>query len=170
MASPAQYDNSRRGDPPTAGSLRTTVDPGSMTWAELAVLPLSTDVALAIAEQHGVCVRPIAMRRIDATTGRTDIIPVSCSSTRDDHCRPCADKARRLRMAQCREGWHMETEPVIQRRKATETQREVMAARADLFAAYAYAKPRAMRSPARKSPIPWPNSTPNSERPGSADG
>ncbi|MCA1694408.1 MAG: hypothetical protein LC749_06615, partial [Actinobacteria bacterium] len=60
MASPAQQDDPRRGDPPTAGSLPTTVDPGSMTRAQLAALPLSTDVALAIAEQHGVCVRPIA--------------------------------------------------------------------------------------------------------------
>ncbi|MGH3570486.1 MAG: replication initiator [Pseudonocardiaceae bacterium] len=136
LASPAQQDNPRRGDPPTAGSLPTTLDPGSMTRAELAVLPLSTDVALAIAEQHGVCVRPIAMRRINTTTGRIDIVPVSCGSTHDDHCRPCADKARRLRMTQCRQGWHLETEPVIARATPTETQQELMTTRADLFAAY----------------------------------
>ena len=69
--------------------------------------PLSTDVARAIAEQHGVCVRPLAMRRIDITTGLVEIVPVPCGSTREDQCRPCADKARRLRMAQCREGWHL---------------------------------------------------------------
>jgi len=111
-----------------------------MTRAQLAALPLTTDVALAIAEQHGVCVRPIAMRRINTTTGRIDIVPVSCGSTRDDHCRPCADKARRLRMAQCRQGWHLETEPVIERATPTETQQELMTARADLFAAYAQCK------------------------------
>ncbi|MFL6150049.1 MAG: replication initiator [Pseudonocardiaceae bacterium] len=44
------------------------------------------------------------MRRIDTTTGRVDIVPVPCGSTREDQCRPCADKARQLRMAQCRRG------------------------------------------------------------------
>jgi hypothetical protein len=111
-----------------------------MTRAQLAALPWTTDVAPAIAEQHGVCVRPIAMRRIDTTTGRIDIVPVSCGSTRNDHCRPCADKARRLRMAQCRQGWHLETEPVIERATPTETQQELMTARADLFAAYGECK------------------------------
>jgi Replication initiator protein, pSAM2 len=134
---PAQQDDSQRGDPLTAGSSPTTVDPGSMTRAQLTALPLSTDVALTIAEQHGVCVRPIAMRRINTTTGRIDIIAVPCGTTREDYCRPCADKARRLRMAQCREGWHLEIEPAIERAKPSETQQELMATRADLFAAYA---------------------------------
>jgi hypothetical protein len=78
------------------------VDLTRMTRQERAALPLSTEVAQVIAEQHGVCIRPLAMRRIDTTTGRVDIVPVPCSSTRQDQCRPCADKARRLRMAQCR--------------------------------------------------------------------
>ena len=34
-----------------------TVDQASLTRAQRAALPLSTDVAQAIAEQHGVCVR-----------------------------------------------------------------------------------------------------------------
>jgi hypothetical protein len=114
-----------------------TVDQTSLTRAQRAALPLSTDVAQAIAEQHGVCVRPIAMRRIDTTTGRVDVVPVPCGSIREDHCRPCADKARRLRMAQCREGWHLDTEPVIERTKPTAEQQELMGARADLLAAYA---------------------------------
>jgi len=111
-----------------------------MTRAQRAVLPLSADVAQALAEQHGVCVRPIAMRRIDTTTGRIDIIPVACGSIRDDHCRPCGDKARRLRMVQCRQGWHLDTEPVVQRTRPSTLQQELMAARADLFAAYAQCK------------------------------
>src|SRR5947209_17872019 len=115
----------------------TTVDPRLLTRAQRAALPLSTDVVQALAEQHGVCIQPLAMRRIDTTTGRVDVVPVPCGSTRDDQCRPCADKARRLRMAQCREGWHLETEPVIERAKPAEEQTELMAARADLFTAYA---------------------------------
>jgi hypothetical protein len=40
-------------------------------------------------------------------------------------------------MAQCRDGWHLETEPVIERAKPAEEHAELMAVRADLFAAYA---------------------------------
>jgi hypothetical protein len=118
----------------------TAVDQASLSRQQQAALPLSTDVALAIAEQYGVCVRPLAMRRIDLTTGRVEIVPIPCGSTREDQCRPCADKARRLRMAQCRAGWHLESEPAIQRTKPGDEQQELMAARADLFTAYAECK------------------------------
>ena len=112
------------------------VDLTRMTRQQRAALPLSTEVAQVIAEQHGVCIRPLAMRRIDTTTGRVDIVPVPCGSTREDQCRPCADKARRLRMAQCREGWHLDQEPVIERATPSGEQQELMAARADLLLAY----------------------------------
>ena len=114
----------------------TVVDQGSLSRAQRAALPLSTEVAQVIAEQHGVCVRPLAMRRIDTTTGRIDVVPVPCGSTREDQCRPCADKARRLRMAQCRAGWHLAEEPAIERATPSQEQQELMAARADLLAAY----------------------------------
>ena len=113
-----------------------TVDISTMTRAQRAVLPLATDVVQAIAEQHGVCVRPVAMRRIDTTTGRVDVVPVPCGSTREDQCRPCADKARRLRMVQCRQGWHLDTEPATHRAQPTDEHKELLAARADLAAAY----------------------------------
>ena len=114
-----------------------TLDLTAMTRAQRAALPLSTEVAQAVAEQHGVCIRPLAMRRIDITTGRVDIVPVPCGSTREDQCRPCADKARRLRMVQCRQGWHLDHEPVTDRAQPTEDQKELLAARADLVAAHA---------------------------------
>ena len=113
------------------------VDVTQMTRAQRAALPLTADVAAAIAEQYGVCVRPLAMRRIDTATGRIDVVPVPCGSTREDQCRPCADKARRLRMVQCREGWHLEAEPVTDRAQPTNEQKELLAARADLLAAHA---------------------------------
>jgi hypothetical protein len=40
-------------------------------------------------------------------------------------------------MAQCRDGWHLDTEPVIERAKPAEEHTELMEARADLFNAYA---------------------------------
>ena len=87
----------------TTSDTTATIDVTRMTRAQKAALPLSTDVAQAIAEQHGVCVRPLAMRRIDTTTGRVDVVPMPCGSTREDQCRPGADKARRLRMVHCRQ-------------------------------------------------------------------
>ncbi|MDQ3275439.1 MAG: replication initiator protein [Actinomycetota bacterium] len=113
-----------------------TIDVSQLTRAERATLPLTTDVAQAVAEQHGVCVRPLAMRRISTSTGRVDIVPVPCGSTRENQCRPCAQKARRLRMAQCRQGWHLNTEPVTERAKPSAEQQALMATRADLVAAY----------------------------------
>jgi hypothetical protein len=115
----------------------TVVDLTHVTRAQRSALPLSADVAEVIAQEHGVCIRPLAMRRIDTTTGRIEIVPIPCGSTREDQCRPCADKARRLRMAQCRQGWHLDEEPVIEREEPSEEQKELMTARADLFLAYA---------------------------------
>ena len=133
-----------------------------MTRAQRAALPLTTEVAQAIAEQHGVCIRPLAMRRIDTTTGRVEVVPVPCGSTREDQCRPCAEKARRLRMVQCRQGWHLETEPVTERAKPTEDHKELMAVRADLLTAYAECQATETTRSASRSPSPSPNSTPNS--------
>ena len=44
----------------------------------------------------------------------------------EDRCAPCADRAKRLRIQQCREGWHLDTEPehaalVTTRRTTTRT-------------------------------------------------
>jgi hypothetical protein len=118
----------------------TSLDLARMTRAQRAALPLSADVAHALAEQHGVCTRPLAMRRIETTTGRVDIVPVPCGSTREDHCRPCAEKARRLRMAQCRDGWHLDTEPITERTAPSQEHTALMATRADLLAAYTECK------------------------------
>ena len=129
------------------GEMMATTEPTSrdtahMTRAERATLPLSTDVIHSLAEEHGVCVRPLAMRRIDTTTGQVEIIPVPCGSTREDQCRPCAEKARRLRMAQCREGWHLEAEPVTERATPSADHQALMATRADLAAAYTECRTR----------------------------
>nr|WP_308252952.1 replication initiator [Pseudonocardia sp. ICBG601] len=115
---------------------REPVDQDALTRAQKAMLALSSEVAVQLAEDHGVCVRPLAMRRIDQSTGRVDVVPVPCGSTREDQCRPCSDKARRLRMTQCREGWHLENEPAVTPADPTTAQKELMAARADFHTAY----------------------------------
>jgi Replication initiator protein, pSAM2 len=124
----------------TATTKPTIVDLQRMTRAQRAALPLSADVAQALAEQHGVCIRPLAMRRIEVSTGRVEVVPVPCGSTRADQCPPCAEKGRRLRMVQCREGWHLDTEPLIDKTTPSEDHKELMATRADLLAAYTECK------------------------------
>ncbi|MEU7811478.1 replication initiator [Pseudonocardia sp. NPDC049154] len=116
------------------------VDQDSLTRAQKALLALSDDVAQRLAEDNGVCVRPLAMRRIDMTTGRVDVVATPCKSTREDQCRPCAEKARRERMVQAREGWHLEHEPFDQPADPTEHQKRLLAYRADLHAAYTTAR------------------------------
>lgn len=112
------------------------IDQDQLTRAQKALLALSSDVARQLAEDHGVCIRPLAMRRIDLTSGRIDVVPVPCGATDEAKCRPCADKARRLRVVQCREGWHLEAEPTPASPDPTAVQKELMAVRADLHAAY----------------------------------
>ncbi|WP_298799773.1 replication initiator [Pseudonocardia sp. 73-21] len=116
------------------------VDQDQLTRAQKALLALTGDVARQLAEDHGVCVRPLALRRIDLTSGRVDVVPVPCGARRDDVCPPCAEKQRRLRMVQCREGWHLEHEPLAKPADPTEAQKELMAVRADLHAAYQVAR------------------------------
>ncbi|HZA81873.1 MAG TPA: replication initiator [Actinomycetes bacterium] len=59
----------------------------------------------------GVCGRPIVSRVTDHATGETRLVPIACGATRDDRCPPCAERAKKLRMQQCREGWHLDSEP-----------------------------------------------------------
>jgi Replication initiator protein, pSAM2 len=59
----------------------------------------------------GVCAHPVIARVTDVESGEVRIVPISCGSTREDRCPPCADRGKRLRIQQCREGWHLDTEP-----------------------------------------------------------
>ncbi|SEP51060.1 hypothetical protein SAMN04489732_115128 [Amycolatopsis saalfeldensis] len=97
---------------------------------------LSTEVVKATAEKYGVCVRPFTMEVGDTETGEIRYVPVPCGSTVESQCLPCARKAKALRQAQCREGWHLAEEPVITREKPSETQTELLTYRADLAAHY----------------------------------
>jgi hypothetical protein len=76
-------------------------------------VPLAKDVLRRLAEKHGVCVRPIAIRCIDTVTGQADIIEVPCGARLASKCKPCAERNRRDRIAQISEGWHLDYEPQI---------------------------------------------------------
>jgi hypothetical protein len=79
----------------------------AQTRAQRMQLPVALDVLVAAAERHGVCVRPFTMQVTNPDTAETRYVPVPCGSTLESICGPCARKARALRMAQCREGWHL---------------------------------------------------------------
>jgi DNA invertase Pin-like site-specific DNA recombinase len=100
-------------------------------------MPLCRQVVEAVAVDHGVCVRPVPVRRIDLETGEAAIIDVPCGATLAAKCQPCAERAKRLRMAQCREGWHAETEPILEPDPPTPEQCWLVRVRADLEAARA---------------------------------
>jgi len=74
--------------------------------------PLARHVVEAVAVEEGVCVRPVALRRVDLDTGETTIVPAPCGATLASKCPPCAERARRMRMAQCKSGWHLDDEPM----------------------------------------------------------
>jgi hypothetical protein len=72
---------------------------------------LSPELVHEAAVAQAVCARPVISRVTDLETGEVCLVPIWCGSTREDRCPACADRARRLRMQQCREGWHLDTEP-----------------------------------------------------------
>jgi hypothetical protein len=74
--------------------------------------PRTLDVVRQLAAEHGVCARPVSLRRTDLDTGVTELVDLPCGATREDKCPACAARARRLRMQQIREGWHLSDEPL----------------------------------------------------------
>ena len=120
----------------TTPAQTTTPAPTATTWAQRMRQPLAADVVAAVADQHGVCVRPFTMEVADPETGELRYVPLPCGATIESVCGPCARKAKALRMAQCREGWHLTEEPTPKAEESTDHQRELVAARADLVQRY----------------------------------
>jgi hypothetical protein len=65
-------------------------------------MPLARNVVKDLAAEHGACIRPVQLRRTDIGTGHIEQVLIPCGHTRP----PCAQRAKTLRAAQCREGWH----------------------------------------------------------------
>lgn len=64
------------------------------------------------AASNDVCVRPVLRQVTDTVTGEAQQVALPCGSTREHRCPACAAKSRRLRMQQCREGWHLAQDPL----------------------------------------------------------
>lgn len=73
---------------------------------------IDDEVIRELAIEQAVCVRPVMRRVTDRATSEVTTVPIRCGATRDSVCPSCAAKARRLRMTQCAEGWHADSEPV----------------------------------------------------------
>jgi hypothetical protein len=84
---------------------------GRQTRIDRAAYPLARDSIRKIAAASGGCLRPVQLRRTDTQTGETVSVMVPCGTTLASICPPCADRAKALRAAQCREGWHLQDEP-----------------------------------------------------------
>lgn len=110
-----------------------------MTPSVKIVAPLARELAEAAATEVGACIRPLAVRRIDTQTGARMAVPIPCGATRASKCPPCAERARRLRMWQAQEGWHLDTDPEIVTAEPTAEQLAVIGYRADLESARAAA-------------------------------
>jgi hypothetical protein len=104
---------------------------GRQTRAERATSPLARDSIRKIAEASGGCLRPVQLRRTDAATGETVSVMVPCGATLATICPPCAERAKVLRAAQCREGWHLEDEPDLSPAAPDEMQEFWLALRAE---------------------------------------
>ena len=93
------------------------------TRAERLAMPLAREVVHDLAVEHGACIRPVQLRRTNIDTGEVEQVLVPCGHTLASVCPSCAERARALRAVQCREGWHLEDEPVMTPDPATEEQR-----------------------------------------------
>src|SRR4051794_16641404 len=76
-----------------------------------APLRLGADSLRDVALDQGVCIRPVVQEVYDTVTGETRLIPRAGGPPGESKSPPCAKRNRRLRMQQCREGWHLEHEP-----------------------------------------------------------
>nr|WP_131788022.1 replication initiator [Protofrankia symbiont of Coriaria ruscifolia] len=96
--------------------------------------PLARHVIEAVATENGVCIRPLAIRRVDTHTGETAVLPMPCGATLASKCPPCAERARKLRMAQCKAGWHLDDEPLPDPDPPGDEAKTLVQLRADLEA------------------------------------
>src|ERR1700761_2420880 len=86
-------------------------------------MPLARQVVQDLAVDNGACLRPVQLRRTDLATKAVEQVLVPCGHTLASVCPACAERAKNLRAAQCREGWHLDAKPVMDPEAATEDQK-----------------------------------------------
>jgi hypothetical protein len=102
-----------------------------MTRAQRLAMPLAREVVRDLAVEHGACIRPVQLRRRNLDTGEVETVLVPCGNTLASVCPACAERAKTLRAAQCREGWHLEDEPDLTPDLATGDQKWWITQRAE---------------------------------------
>jgi hypothetical protein len=111
-----------------------TNSPAKTTRAERLRMPLARHVVQDLATEHGGCLRPVQLRRTDIQTGQVEQVLVPCGHTLAGVCPACAERAKTLRAAQCREGWHLDHEPITEPDQPDEMQRWWVETRAEVQA------------------------------------
>ena len=101
------------------------------TRAQRLAMPLARDVVRELAVTNGGCLRPVQLRRTDIQTGQVEQVLVPCGHTLATVCPSCAERAKALRAAQCREGWHLDHEPIVQADEPDDVQRMWVEMRAE---------------------------------------
>src|SRR5215469_15505242 len=104
------------------------------TRAVRLAFPLVRDVVTAVALEHGACIRPVQLRKTNLDTDEVEQVMVPCGATLASVCPSCAERNRVLRAAQCREGWHLEAEPIASPGPPDDYQKMLAAKLADLCA------------------------------------
>ena len=104
---------------------------GETTRAQQLATPLAREVVRDLAVENGACVRPIQLRRTNLDTGENEQVLLPCGHTLASACLACAERAKTLRAAQCRKGWHLEDEPYVQPDPATDEQKWWVTLRAE---------------------------------------
>ena len=102
------------------------------TRAQRLAMPLARSVVRDLAIEHGGCIRPVQLRRTDLQTGQAEPVLVPCGHTLAAVCPSCAERAKTLRAAQCREGWHLDREPIVQADDPDDEQRMWVELRSDV--------------------------------------
>jgi hypothetical protein len=129
---PANATRAERLTGPRAGVDTTDGPPRPGSRADRLARPLARHVLRATAEHAGVCVRPVLLRRTDRDTGRAEIVEVACGARLATKCKPCAERNRRLRVQQIRDGWHLPDEPTVPVESPSKTTTDLIRTRADL--------------------------------------
>ncbi|WP_374212947.1 replication initiator, partial [Frankia sp. CiP3] len=70
----------------------SSTPPAAGTRAARMRQPLARHVLEAVAVENGVCIRPLAMRKVDLVTGETETVPVPCGATLASKCPSCAER------------------------------------------------------------------------------